>query len=337
MGCGSSVEQGRDEEAKNIAQQLDLDHGHMSEALIASPMAKRMESKYPWEDMEPLPEDVTVVFVLGGPGSGKSTQCKKLVELFGYTHLVTGDLLRREVETGTAIGKWANDLMSHGKLVPNQLSITLLKKAMISASNPMMLIDGFPRSMDQVGLCEKGISKAHAVLYFDVTEELARERRLASGASADTFSSVYNTFKEQNLPVKDHFIKRGTCHVIDAAQDPDVIFQEVKVIFERLEEQRKVEIEQQAADDKARREAEEAGEWEEEEEDASYDIVKPEVPAEQHSAAPAIKAISTPSQETVPIEGPGENAASMELTSTETAAEQLPDVRDEAVAQHTAP
>ena len=73
--------------------------------LVAAPLAKRMESKYPWEDMEPVPEDTTVVFILGGPGSGKSTQCKMLVKDYGYTHLVTGDLLRQEVEKGTAMGE----------------------------------------------------------------------------------------------------------------------------------------------------------------------------------------------------------------------------------------
>ncbi len=103
-------------------------------------MAKRVESKKPWEVrecggvrgirasmmrhapcqhcseeclyidpspqiMEPVPPDTTIVFVLGAAGSGKSTQCRRLAEALGYTHLSSGDLLREEVERDTALGE----------------------------------------------------------------------------------------------------------------------------------------------------------------------------------------------------------------------------------------
>ena len=54
----------------------------------------------------------------GGPGSGKGTQCNRIVENFGYTHLSTGDLLRAEVESGGERGKQIAELMEQGKLVP---------------------------------------------------------------------------------------------------------------------------------------------------------------------------------------------------------------------------
>lgn len=60
------------------------------------------------------------VFVLlsGGPGSGKGTQCNRIVEKFGYTHLSTGDLLRAEIESGGEMGQKLAQIMEEGNLVP---------------------------------------------------------------------------------------------------------------------------------------------------------------------------------------------------------------------------
>ena len=56
---------------------------------------------------------------IGGPGSGKGTQCSRIVNKFGYTHLSTGDLLRQEVESGSQRGKDIAEMMEKGELVPN--------------------------------------------------------------------------------------------------------------------------------------------------------------------------------------------------------------------------
>lgn len=61
---------------------------------------------------------ITTVLNLGGPGSGKGTQCKRIVQKFGYTHLSTGDLLRAEVENGSERGRKIAELMEQGQLVP---------------------------------------------------------------------------------------------------------------------------------------------------------------------------------------------------------------------------
>lgn len=58
------------------------------------------------------------MFILGGPGCGKGTQCRKIVEKYGHTHLSTGDMLRAEVEAGTERGKMLSEIMKTGQLVP---------------------------------------------------------------------------------------------------------------------------------------------------------------------------------------------------------------------------
>jgi len=89
-----------------------------------------------------------VVFVLGGPASGKGTQCAKLVEEFGYTHISTGDLMRAEMSKGTKTGDSIKKIVAKGGLVPFELTVELLISALISNPSPSYLIDGFPRAVD---------------------------------------------------------------------------------------------------------------------------------------------------------------------------------------------
>lgn len=65
--------------------------------------------------------DASIVFVLGGPGSGKGTQCDKIKAKYGHTHLSAGDLLREEVKSGSAVGKQCEQIMKEGKLVPMEV------------------------------------------------------------------------------------------------------------------------------------------------------------------------------------------------------------------------
>ena len=92
-----------------------------------------------------------VIFVVGGPGSGKGTQCEKIVNKYGYTHLSSGDLLREEVKSGSERGKHLNELMQKGILVSNQLVLDMLKDAMLAKmkTSKGFLIDGYPRQVDQ--------------------------------------------------------------------------------------------------------------------------------------------------------------------------------------------
>ena len=77
-------------------------------------------------------EKPTVLFVLGGPGSGKGTQCKKLVEKYQFVHLSTGDLLRQEVDSGSENGQKLKKVMDEGELVSTSDLIGLIKAAMES-------------------------------------------------------------------------------------------------------------------------------------------------------------------------------------------------------------
>ena len=69
-----------------------------------------------------LPAGTKIIFVLGGPGSGKGTQCDRIVKKYKLTHLSAGDLLREEVKSGSATGQQLEGVMKEGKLVPQEVS-----------------------------------------------------------------------------------------------------------------------------------------------------------------------------------------------------------------------
>ena len=88
--------------------------------------------------------------VIGGPGTGKGTQCTRLKDEFGFKHISLGDILRNEVKQGSTIGKQCENLMKDGKLVPLPLTMQLMKKALqTSGHHSGYLIDGFPRAVEQ--------------------------------------------------------------------------------------------------------------------------------------------------------------------------------------------
>lgn len=100
------------------------------------------------------PSQITVVYVLGGPGAGKGTQCAKLVEHKDFVHLSAGDLLRAEQNReGSKVGQLIKEYIREGTIVPSEVTIGLLKTAMQEEVNTKgksrFLIDGFPRKLDQ--------------------------------------------------------------------------------------------------------------------------------------------------------------------------------------------
>ena len=100
---------------------------------------------------EEVLQNTKIVFVVGGPGSGKGTQCERIVQKYGFTHLSTGDLLRAEVASGSERGKELTEIMEKGELVPLDTVLQLLRDNMLAkaATSKGFLIDGYPREMEQ--------------------------------------------------------------------------------------------------------------------------------------------------------------------------------------------
>lgn len=145
--------------------------------------------------------------MLGGPGSGKGTQCDKIVAKYGFTHLSTGDLLRAEVSSGSDRGKHLTAIMEKGELVPNEVVLELLKEAIQtkSSSSKGFLIDGYPREKEQGALFEQIVAPVDIILFFDAPEDTLVERLLGraktSGRADDNAETIklrLHTFNQNN-------------------------------------------------------------------------------------------------------------------------------------------
>ena len=181
-----------------------------------------------------------IVFVLGGPGSGKGTQCDKIVAKYGFYHLSTGDLLREELVSGSARADELKDIMAKGELVSMDTVLELVKEAMIKNKDCKgFLIDGFPRDVPQGEKFEREIVACKFILYFECSnEEMTKrllERAKTSGRVDDneeTIKKRLKTFEDQTLPVVDKFSDR--VKKISAMGSVDEIFGNVCTALDTL-------------------------------------------------------------------------------------------------------
>jgi len=183
-------------------------------------------------------DKVTLIFVLGGPGAGKGTQCARLVEDLNFCHLSAGDLLRAEQHReGSEYGELIQTCIKEGIIVPMEVTVKLLENAIKAAvADPQrsgqgwtdghgrFLIDGFPRKMDQAEMFEHDVGNAAAVLFFVTTEEVLMKRLLERGKTsgreddnAESIKKRFNTYKEQTMPVIEHYRKLGKVIEIDSS------------------------------------------------------------------------------------------------------------------------
>ncbi|KAJ3021637.1 hypothetical protein HKX48_008118 [Thoreauomyces humboldtii] len=182
-----------------------------------------------------------IVFVLGGPGCGKGTQCSRIARDFNYTHLSAGDLLRDEVATGSNLGKELDSMMKEGKIVPMHVTIGLLSAAMEKAApSEGFLIDGFPRQLDQAEAFEKEIHSCKFVLYFECSDELLEKRLLkrgeTSGRADDNIATIkkrFRTFIETSMPVIDAYTAKGKCVLISSEPPVEEVYNNVKKNFQK--------------------------------------------------------------------------------------------------------
>jgi len=184
-----------------------------------------------------------VIFVLGGPGAGKGTQCANLVKDYGFKHLSAGDLLREEQDRkGSEFGEMIKEYIRDGKIVPMEVTIQLLENAMTSTiketGNRKFLIDGFPRKMDQATKFEEAVVPSKFTLFFDCPEDVMQKRLLkrgeTSGRSDDNEESIkkrFKTFVETSMPVVEHFEKEGKVVKVMATSSPEEVYADVKKKF----------------------------------------------------------------------------------------------------------
>jgi len=147
--------------------------------------------------MEGTPD---IVFVLGGPGSGKGTQCAKLVKEFNFMHLSAGDLLRAERDREGAQANMINNFMKEGKIVPASVTVNLIKQAMEKAgwADRKYLVDGFPRNAENYEAffsAMTGHCNVKRAIHFTCSEAILTERILERAKTSGRVDDNEETLK----------------------------------------------------------------------------------------------------------------------------------------------
>ncbi|MDR1981872.1 MAG: adenylate kinase [Tannerellaceae bacterium] len=186
------------------------------------------------------------VVIFGAPGSGKGTQSELIIKEFGLDHISTGEVLRNEIRNGTGLGKIADEYISKGLLLPDELIIHVLTGVLDEKRGTKgVVFDGFPRTIPQAKalkkiLNERGTDVA-VMLNLDVEEdELVRrllERGRLSGRqddNPDTIKSRLEVYHNQTAPLIGFYREEGTYHAIRGTGTIDEIFGLIKKKLESL-------------------------------------------------------------------------------------------------------
>jgi adenylate kinase len=170
------------------------------------------------------------IVLLGAPGAGKGTQCKRIVDKFGLSHLSSGDILRQQRSAGTELGKKAETYMDSGELVPDDVIVEMMADAIERAPKAGFVLDGFPRTVNQASKLDKWLAsnneKIDLVLNLKIDDE-AVVQRMAGRRSCPECGAVYHV---ENLKPK----AEGICDNdgTDLIQRPD---DSPEVVANRLE------------------------------------------------------------------------------------------------------
>jgi UMP-CMP kinase len=183
----------------------------------------------------------TVVFVLGGPGSGKGTNCTKIVEKFGYTHLSAGDLLRDERNSGSKLAEMINQKIKDGQIVPAEVTVNLLHQAMTKSGSRQFLIDGFPRDPDNLTCWEEKMAPfcdVKFMLYLECPEDIMMARLLERGKTSgrnddneDSIRKRFKTYIASTQPIIQKFRSQGKLREVNSNRDMDAVFVDVAKVF----------------------------------------------------------------------------------------------------------
>jgi adenylate kinase len=180
---------------------------------------------------------------MGPPGSGKGTQVRLLRDAHGWEHLSTGDLFRDHLRLGTPLGRLAEEHMSKGHYVPDEVTVGMVNERLGRIPRPRRIVfDGFPRTVAQATALDK-LLEGHGrslgcVILLDVPSKDLLQRLSSRGRSSErsddspeVIGKRLAVYEEQTKPVVEHYEKAGLLRRVNGVGDVDQIRERVAQVI----------------------------------------------------------------------------------------------------------
>lgn len=188
------------------------------------------------------------IVLFGPPGAGKGTQSERLTEKFKLIHLSTGDVFRSNLKNETALGELARTYMDKGQLVPDEVTIEMLKAEVLKHSSPIgFIFDGFPRTNAQAIALDDLLASLNTeisiMLALEVEEEELKKRLLAradqSGRADDADAAIIENriavYNNETAPVKTYYQGQNKFTSIQGTGNIDEITQRIFTALENIQ------------------------------------------------------------------------------------------------------
>jgi adenylate kinase len=180
------------------------------------------------------------LILFGPPGSGKGTQAENLIEKYGLLHISTGDLFRSEIGKKTPLGIKAQEYMSRGELVPDEITIGMLQnKVNASPDVSGIIFDGFPRTISQARALDEFLSDRGTTVTILVSldvpdDELVKRillRGKTSGRNDDNDETIIRNrikvYEEETAPIFNYYAEYGKSIKVRGVGSVDSIFENI--------------------------------------------------------------------------------------------------------------
>ncbi|MDP9262375.1 MAG: adenylate kinase [Actinomycetota bacterium] len=182
---------------------------------------------------------------MGPQGAGKGTQEKRISAEYEIPHLATGDLYRAAISSGSEFGRKVEPLLAEGKLVPDEITIPLIRDELLKAENGFVL-DGYPRTIKQAealdALLEEIDQSLSIILLLQLEDEVARERlnkrsKLEGRADdlPDAIDKRLATYHKETEPVVQHYLTSGKLVQVHAERPIEDVWAEISDVLEQVQ------------------------------------------------------------------------------------------------------